>query len=134
MLTKKLIKTLVLPLAILAIFAAGCSKNNSVLGPDGGNQQISFQISQQPGNLGGVQFLFRPAVNVKISKIVSSLPAQQFADTIRFNNTNIVYSKDTTYIVGEYTGVQNGQQWNFNFSGQGNTNANYSVNVNYTAQ
>jgi hypothetical protein len=132
--TKNLIKTLILPILLLGIIIGGCSKNGSVTGPNGNNNQVSFQISQQGGNNGGVQFLFKPAADVKISRIISKLPAEQFADTISYTNTNYVYSKDTTYVINEYTGIQAGQQWNFNFTGLGSNNSNYYVSVNYTAQ
>ena len=132
--TKKTIAALILPLILLALVISGCSKNSSITGPNGNNGQVNFGISQQTGYYGGTQFLFKPQMDVKISRIVSKLPAQQFADTISFANPNYVYSKDTTYIIREYTGVQNGQQWNFNFTGAGNNNSNYNVTVNYTAQ
>jgi len=122
-------------LIMFAVISAGCSKNDTVLGPNGLNNQVSFSISQQAGNFGGTEFLFKPSQDVKISKIISALNEQNFADTTSFNNTNYVYSKDTTYIVGEYTGVQNGQQWKFTFSGtMGQNNSGYTVTSNYTAQ
>ncbi len=131
--TKNLFKALILSLAVLAIFAAGCSKTGSITGPNG-NNNVSFQISQQNGNQGGTQFLFKPQTDVKVSRIVSKLAAQQFTDTISYTNTNYIYSKDTTYVINEYLGVQAGQQWNFNFSGPGSNNTNYNVSINYTAQ
>jgi hypothetical protein len=119
--------------AVIAL--TGCSKNDSVIGPNG-SSQVSFQISQQSGQFGGVQFLFKPSVDTKISRIISKFSAQQFADTISFGNQNYVYSKDTVYIVSEYTGIQNGQQWNFDFTGSipNQNNSNYTVTANYTAQ
>jgi len=121
---------------ILIAVAAGCGKNGNVLGPNELNNQVSFQISQQGGQNGGTEFLFKPSANVKISRIVSMLPSQQFADTTNFANINYVYSKDTTYVVGEYTGVQNGQQWKFEFSGSvpGQNTSNYKATTNYTVQ
>jgi len=124
---------------ILALFAvaviSGCSKNGNVMGPNN-PANVSFQISQQPGINGGTEFLFKPSVNISISKIISTYQPQQFGDTISFANVNYVYSKDTTYIINEYTGVANGQQWNFNFTGSvpGQTNSNYNVTSNYTVQ
>jgi hypothetical protein len=122
-------------LIMFAVISAGCNKNDSVLGPNGlNNSGVSFSISQQSGNFGGVQFLFKPGQDVKISRIISSLDAQHFADTNSFTNTNYVYSKDTTYIVSEYTGVENGQQWKFTFTGSAvQNNSNYTVTTNYTA-
>jgi len=117
-----------------AAFLTGCSKSDNVLGPQ--NNQVSFQISQQAGFYGGTEFLFKPSVNIKISRIVSKYTAQQFADTLNLGNVNYIYSKDTTYIINEYTGVQAGQQWNFDFTGSvpNQNNSNYSVSANYTVQ
>ena len=112
--------------ALLVIIAAGCNKNDSVMGPNGSN--VSFQISQQNG-FNGVEFLFTPSADTKITKIVSRYPAQQFADTVTFGNPNYTYSKDTIYIISEYIGVAAGQQWQFDFSG-----ANYNTTANYTVQ
>jgi hypothetical protein len=132
--TKNIFKNSVL-LVLLALAAlAGC-KNDSVLGPNG-NNQVSFQISQQNGQNGGVEFIFQPSVDTKISRVISKLPAQQFADTINAPNPNYLYSKDSLYFINEYIGVQNGQQWNFDFTGTvpGMNNSNYTVTANYTVQ
>ena len=120
---------------LVAVFVAGCKKGN-VVGPDNANNQVSFQLSQQNGYTGGVEFLFKSSADVKISQIVSMLPAQQFTDTIRTNDVNYLYSKDTTYIIGEYNGVQNGQQWKFEFTGSvpGQNNSKYQVTSDYTVQ
>lgn len=118
----------------LAFIYCACNKNDSITGLNGPASNVSFSISQQQGNFGGTEFLFRPSADIKISYLISRLDAQQFADTIRYNNTNYTYSKDTTYIIGEYTGVQPGQQWKFIFSGTGQNNAQYTVTQNYTAQ
>ena len=129
---KNIFKTVILPLLITAAVIAGCSKNDSVLGPNG--NQVSFTITQQNGPNNGVEFLFNPSVDTKISRIVSRYAALQFADTISFANTNYTYSKDSVYLINEYVGVVNGQQWNFDFSGSttGQNNSNYNVTTNYT--
>jgi hypothetical protein len=125
---------LVLVFAVFLAFA-GCSKNDGVLGPNF-NSQVSISISQQSGPNGGVEFLFKPGRDVNISKIVSRLSSQQFTDTLRFTNTSYVYSKDTTYIISEYSGVENGQKWNFDFTGSvpGQNGSNYNVTSDYTVQ
>ncbi len=130
---QKLFKLPLIVAALVAVIITGCSKNDGVIGPNF-NSQVSFQISKQGGNFGGTQFLFRPSVDVKISTIICKYDAEQFADTISYTNTNYVYSKDTTYIINEYTGVENGQQWKMNFTGSlpGQNNSNYDVTSNYT--
>ncbi len=117
------------------LIVSGCSKTDSITSPNA-NQQASFQISQRTTPTGSTQFLFRPGVNINISRIVSRYSPEQFADTLTYSNTAYVYSKDTTYIINNYLGVQNGQQWNFDFTGTipGQVNSNYNVTVNYTAQ
>lgn len=130
--TQNLFKGLVLMAFLTVIAITGCSKNDSITGP---NTQVTFPISQRQGQNGGTQFLFKPSANTKISRIVSNYPAQQFIDTLNFGNPNYVYSKDTTYIINEYVNVTPGQQWKFDFSGQVNGgNSNYSVTSNYTVQ
>jgi hypothetical protein len=122
---------------ILIVFiAAGCSKNDGVLGPNGLNSQVTFRISQQQGINGGTEFLFTPGVDLNVSRIVLKYNAEQYTDTLKNNNTSYVFSKDTSYVIGEYTGVAAGQQWNFDFTGTvpGQINPNYSVTVNYTVQ
>lgn len=131
----KRFKTFILAVSLLGALIAGCNKTDSVLGPNGQNNQASFQMSQQNGPNGGVQFLFQPSVNTKISRIICRLPEQQFADTNTAANINYVYSKDSLYIIDEYTGVQQGQQWKFDFNGTfGQNNSAYNVTINYTAQ
>jgi len=130
---KNLFKGLIAVVFLTALIIGGCRKNDSITGP---NTQVTFPISQRTGQNGGTQFMFKPSANIKISQIVSRYPAQQFADTINFGNINYVYSKDTTYIINEFTNVTAGQQWQFNFSGSGvsNNNSNYNTTSNYTVQ
>ncbi len=120
---------------LVYLIITGCSKIDSVTGSNL-NQQVSFQVSQRITQTGSTQFLFRPGVDVNISRIISRYSPEQFADTLSFTNTAYVYSKDTTYIINNYVGVQNGQQWNFDFTGTvpGHPNSNYSVTSNYTVQ
>lgn len=122
-------------LILIYLLVTGCSKNDSVIGPNM-NQQVSFQISQRTTATGSIQFMFKPNIDVNISKIVSRYNAQPFSDTLSFSNTAYVYSKDTTYIINNYTGVQSGQLWNFDFTGTipGQPNATFSVTSNYTVQ
>ena len=117
------------------LYLTGCSNNDSLTGPNM-NSQVSFQISQRPSPAGNTQFMFKPNMNINISRIVSRFEAQPFRDSLNYTNTAYVYSKDTTYIINSYEGVENGQQWNFEFTGSvpGQPNSTYSVTSNYTAQ
>lgn len=128
-------KTLILltVIFIAALFASGC-KDNGVSDPM--NQyNVTFQISQRINPSGSVQFTFKPSADAKISSIVSKYAAEQFTDSLVYGNQNYVYSKDTTYIINNYTGVTQGQQWQFEFSGHApSANSTYKVTSSYTVQ
>ena len=128
--------SILLVLLALASFA-GCSKNDNITGPNtfGPNQNagVNFEISQQNGANNGIEFLFTPSSDAKISRVVCRFPAQQFADTIASNDPNLVFSKGTTYIINEYINVTPGQKWQFEFSGNSG-NSQYNVTSNYTVQ
>jgi hypothetical protein len=132
--TKNIFKNSVL-LALLALAAfAGCNKSDNILGPNQ-NLGVNFQISQRNGANNGIEFLFTPSADAKISNVVCRLPAQQFADTIAGINSNYVFSKDTTYTINEYINVTPGQQWQFDFSGNSAAgNSPYNVTSKYTVQ
>jgi hypothetical protein len=113
-------------LAYLLYFTAGC--NNSVTGPSASN--VTFSISQQPGTQ-GVRFYGKPSVDVKLTKVISNV--NTFFDTVNVANPNYVFSKDTSYFINEYTGVQTGQQWKFNFIGAtASGNTAFNVTSSYT--
>ena len=124
-------KSVLLALLGLAAFA-GCNKSDNLMGPNQ-NLGVNFQISQRNGANNGIEFLFTPSVDVKITSVVCSLPAQQFSETITSNDPNQVFSKGTTYIINEYINVTPGQQWQFDFSGSAG-NSQYNVTSNYTVQ
>ncbi len=124
-------KTILFALLTLGAFA-GCNKSDSVVGP---NQisGVNFQISQRNGANNGIEFLFTPSADTKISNVVCRLPAQQFADTIQSIDPNQVFSKNSTYTINEYINVTPGQQWQFDFSGNSG-NSQYNVTSDYTVQ
>ncbi|RPI16016.1 MAG: hypothetical protein EHM58_12705 [Ignavibacteriae bacterium] len=136
--TKYLFKGLAAVFLLLAVAITGCSKLDSLTGPTGPkqNQQISFQISQQEGENGGLEFLFKPSMDTKISKIVCRLPEQQFEETLTNNDPNYVFQKDNFYDIEEFTHVTAGQQWKFDFTGNSTTGTNtaYTVTSDYTVQ
>lgn len=119
---------------MMLVAASGCNNNGSVLGPNQ-NSNVSFSISQQVTQTGSMQFMFKPGENIKISRLISKFPAEQFADTLTYGNPNYVYSKDTTYIINRYVNVYSGQQWIFDFTGTiPGSNSQYNVAINYTVQ
>lgn len=80
------------------------------------NQQIFFTISGT-GNSNDYTFHFRPSEDTRLSKVVASLPSQQFVDTLVNNNPNYIYHGDSTYNLQNYIGIQSGQAWKFQFTG-----------------
>lgn len=115
---------------VAAILAgiAGCGSDN----PVAPNADVNFAIAQNAGTT-GTEFYIKPSVDVKISKVIVALPSASFGDTIVNPNPNYIFSKDTFYYVGEYTGVTSGQQWQFTFSGfTASANQAFNKTVNYT--
>ena len=112
--------------AYLIYTISGCG--NSVTSPIAGN--VTFSINQQAGQNGGIEFLAKPSLDVKITKVISK--EGTFADTIAPPPT-YVFSKDSFYVINEYNGVATGQQWTFNFTGTVNSdNSSYNVTSNYS--
>ncbi len=131
-------KVLYLVLTVLLLtIAYGCSSDSGSNsggiggGPTGGGA-ITFQITGQ-GDPNSYTFGLKPSVDTKLTRIIASVPALQFFDTLNNTNTNYVFSKDTTYALDPYTGVQTGQQWTFTFTGTTvSNNAGYTVSTNFT--
>ncbi len=131
----KQITTLAVVLFVAAsLYSCGNDSSGSGgLGPGGGGSgSISFTISGQ-GDPNNYTFAFKPSVDTKLSTVILALPAQQFADTLTNNNPNYVYSKDTTYALTNYQGVQSQQAWTITFTGNiSSNNQAYTVATNFT--
>lgn len=130
--TKNIFKNVILLTLLALVSFTGCSKNDSVTGPNH-SAGINFQISQRNGANNGIEFLFSPSADVKITGVVCRLPEQQFADPVTINNPDQVFSKGSTYTINEYINVTPGQKWQFDFSGTAG-NSQYNVTSNYTVQ
>lgn len=129
-----IIKIIIGGLLLTYLLITGCGNNSGVIGPNQ-NQNVSFSISQQVTQTGSMQFMFKPAENIKVSRLISKFPSEQFADTLTYGNPNYVYSKDTTYVINRYVNVSAGQQWIFDFTGTvPASNSQYNVAINYTVQ
>ena len=101
-------------------------------GGTGGTGGVTFTISSIQGNQGGIIFTASPSVDVKITKVTLSLPAQQFTDVIQGDGTT-VFPANQAVQLDEYTGVATGQQWTFQFEGNlASNNQAFNVNSNYT--
>ncbi len=123
-------KLLCAVLFMVTLIYMGCNKDDSnpVVGPS----DITFQLSSQTVN-GVSSFLFKPSENVKLDVILLSCPSQSVYDTIASSNPNRVYSKDSVYPFGDYSGIQRGQNWNFTFTGKtSGNNTSFSSSVSFS--
>lgn len=85
-----------------------------------------------PNNPNNYSFGFKPSENTKLTKLIAIFQAQPFFDTLINNNPNYIFSQDSTYFIGPYTGIQSGQAWNFQFTGTiVSNNHNYVVTSNF---
>lgn len=95
-----------------AIIAQGCGSD-----PVSANANVNFTIAAYNTQAGNVDFTATPSADVKLTKLVITLPASNFSDTLTDNGTT-VYTAGTAYTLGrEYQGVTQGQQWKFFFTG-----------------
>jgi hypothetical protein len=81
----------------------------------------------------GIVFNFKPSTAVTVTQVTVKLPAQNFEDVVQGDGTT-VFDTQTGFSVGEYTGVQTGQQWSFNIQGKigSATGQTYNKDVNFT--
>ncbi len=131
---KQIILALFLTIVIY-ISSCGSDSGSGGIGPGGGGTTVTFAMSGQvdPNNPANFNFGFKPSVDVKIATLIAGVPAQPFFDTIQNTTVNYVFSKDTTYLFGPYTGVQTGQAWTFKFNGTTvSNNTAYETTSNFT--
>jgi len=99
-------------------------------GFQGTTNSVSFEIGYQAGQQGDVEFLFKPSVDVIITKVDVEMGGQ--TDMVEGDNTTI-YNADTWYILAGFNGVASGQTWTFKFTGKiSATNQEYSITTQYT--
>ena len=101
-------------------------------GLGGGTGNVTFTIGSQQGEQGGILFHCTPSVDVKITKVTCSFPAQDYTYPLTDDGTT-VYSANNAYEIMEFTGVESGQQWTFKFEGTlASNNQSFNVTSNYT--
>lgn len=132
----------------LLVAVTGCSKKDNpvsstnnggggIIGgggnTGGGNGAVTFQIQTQAGQNGGTEFDATPSTNVTITEIdVSESTGSNFQDQIQGDGTT-VYQGGTSYSLTEYTGVQSGMKFTFEFIGKTSPGGqDFDVNSNYT--
>lgn len=127
-----------LPVVLFAslLVLGGCSKKNNpvitdpVAPPPATN--VTFSMSMWSGS-DGMIFIAKPNVDVKLTTVLLTYPAGQFADTLSNNNPELVFPKDSNIQLNEYTGVEGGQQWILRFIGKvAGTHQPFEVTVNWT--
>lgn len=131
-------KILSISIVFLAILFLGCDddSNTGVTDPFGGGTNagtgnVTFSMSAIQGQQ-GVIFIATPSAAVKITKVTVSLPAQQFTDVLTDDGTTVFNANEGVQL-DEYTGVESGQQWTFNFEGSlVNGGQSFNVASNYT--
>lgn len=103
-------------------------------GGGGGTGSVTFTIGTSQGEQGGIYFTAAPSVSVKITKVTVSLPAQQFTDVLQGDGVS-VYNANEAVLLQEYVGVENGQQWTFQFEGTlAGNNQTFNVTSNFTVR
>jgi hypothetical protein len=116
---------------------SGCSNDDTttngggIVPGGGGTAAISYTIS---GTRDQTNYTFNaaPSVDTKISKVIASLPGQNFSDTITADPT-VTFTGGTVYEISTYTGVDAGQAWVFTFTGTiVSSNQAYTVTSNFT--
>ena len=132
-------------LPVLFLIITSCDDNSGVTNPNGGGiggiggggggtGSVTFTIGTSQGDQGGIYFTAAPSAAVKITKVTVSLPAQQFTDVLQGDGTT-VYNANEAVLLEEYVGVENGQQWTFQFEGSlANNNQTFNVKSNYTVR
>lgn len=118
------------------IFYSSCGSDSTdtsggLLGP-GGSNSISFAIGGQ-GDPTNYTFSATPSVDTKISRVIATVPALNFSDTIVVADPTQTFTAGTAYALDPYTGVEAGQAWTFTFTGTViSNNEAYTVSTNYT--
>lgn len=118
-----------------ALIVSSCKKDDSSnpSGPAiGGGTTVTFTVSAVQGQQ-GIVFNFKPSTAVTVTQVTVKLPAQNFQDVVQGDGTT-VFDTQSGFSVGEYTGVQSGQQWSFNIQGKigSATGQAYNKDVNFT--
>ncbi len=92
---------------------------------------VTFTMHMESGTQGMI-FVASPSVDVKLTKVVVTYPAQQFTDTIVNPEPELVFPRNSNIQLNEYTGVDVHQQWVLVFYGTiAATGQAFTVTVNW---
>ncbi len=126
----------------IVLILGGCSKNNSngnnnplspLTGGTNNGGTVTFQIRSEAGQNSETEFDAQPSENCTITEIdVTETTGTNFTDTIQGDGTT-VYQAGTWYLLANYTGVQSGLKFTFEFIGKTSpAGAGFDVTSNYT--
>ncbi len=74
-----------------------------------------------------------PSTDVRLTQVILSFPAEQFTDSLTNPSPNDVFPKNGNIELGEYSGIEGGQQWVLKFIGfDATTNQPFEVTMNWT--
>jgi len=142
---KAMKKLAIAVLFISSFYLVGC-KSDTVTNPTGGGiggsggggtGNVTFTVSTAQGSQQDfTNFLFKPSVDVTVTTVVVSLPAQNFTFTETNPDPDVVFNTTDGFRIEDYQGVATGQQWTFKITGKigSSTGQAYDVTVNYTIQ
>jgi len=129
-------KLIVLLVILSSVYFSACGSDSSTgsggIGGGGtGTAGISFTVRGQ-GDVNSYTFFVKPSVDTKITKVIASVPALQFSDSINVD-PNQTFTGGTEYSLDPYQGVQTGQAWTFKITGTiVSNNQAYTVTTNFT--
>ena len=125
------------PFALLlfgaTLLIAGCSKKDSnPLVPPAGGTLPTFTMHLESGTQ-GMKVFASPSMDVRLTQVILSFPAQQFSDSLTNPSPADVFPKDANIELGEYSGIEGGQVWVLKFIGfDAATNQPFEVTMNWT--
>jgi len=91
-----------------------CGWDGCGIGPQ---YNSTFQITYSRDKNGKAIFYFIPPEKFILSKITSESPAINFSNTIEFKYPYLICDKSQRHIINEFSNVQIGQVWEFEFFG-----------------
>jgi len=108
------------------------TKNNPVI-PGGGNTStVNIEIQSQQGQNGGTEFDGKPNIDIVITEVNVNETTTGFNDVIQGDGTT-VFKKDEWVLINEYTGVQTGMKFKFNFIGKTSPGGKeFNITADYT--
>lgn len=137
---KKIALFIILTILVLLTGCGKDSSNNPIISGGGGtvgggNGSVTFTVSSETDQQGGIIFSASPSVSVKVTKVTVSVPAQQYTESFQLDGTTVVNANVSAQFLQYPTnsGVASGQKWTFKFEGKlASNNKVFDTTANYT--